>query len=273
MINNEIRGFFKNSVGKKIVNKVYKDGIVRGFGTGTIIKADNDKLEVRFDNNSVIILSQEYFSKANRFVDPSDNDMYKNLTDNYNIQQNAIKVASLHTQPSTTKIDKLNNKQNTTKVSKLNKQREINLNLFGNSYNTKSLVTNNSLRYDEVEKQHNIKIKGAGGGIKINDAKKEIILLSYINQDNSTSNYEYHDKWNDLGEYEYSGKGKIGNQKLTGLNLKLYEANKNGYKIHLYICFKPKDYFYQGEMKLIDRKTGYRTTTSGDELIFVLKRV
>lgn len=249
MISNEIRDFFKISIGKKIENCIIENGVKKGFGVGKIIDVNNGLLKVEFNNNVVNWVSQEYFSLANKFLDEKEEIKYQNFLKQ--LEEEEIKLNK----------DRLRN------------YKKFDFTLFDSNYNTKQLTIDEPLTYEYIEHMHAIKVKGPGVTIKISDIFREIVLLSNIDTDENKGTYIYRDRWNFIDEFEYSGKGKIGEKKLTGFNKRLFSANEKGYRIYLYIRLDKKTFYYQGQMKLIKNKTGFRQTKLGEDLIFVLKRV
>tara|TARA_B100000029_G_scaffold225539_1_gene223350 strand:- start:546 stop:1478 length:933 start_codon:yes stop_codon:yes gene_type:complete len=89
------------------------------------------------------------------------------------------------------------------------------------------------------------------------DAKKR-------NKNTSDAANIYHDSYNDsLGQYLYTGAGQKGDQTLTGRNLRLAEAKKNGKKIHFFRQYNPKSkHQYVGEVEVVGIKKGIQQDNS-----------
>ena len=104
------------------------------------------------------------------------------------------------------------------------------------------------LSFEEVENKFKIKIRGFGRGINI--TPDAIILISKVAK--NKNEFVYHDYWTKEEDYIYSGEGKIGDQLLTRGNAAIANAASVGKKIHLLIKMSSKEYYYQGEFKVID---------------------
>lgn len=104
------------------------------------------------------------------------------------------------------------------------------------------------LSFEEVENKFKIKMRGFGRGINI--TPDAIILISKVAK--NKNEFVYHDYWTKEEDYIYSGEGKIGDQLLTRGNAAIANAASVGKKIHLLIKMSSKEYYYQGEFKVID---------------------
>lgn len=113
------------------------------------------------------------------------------------------------------------------------------------------------LTYQEVEKKFSIQIRGFGRGINVTD--DTVVLISAVKK--SEGHFVYHDRWTFEGDYIYSGEGRRGDQTMTKGNLAIFNAARDGRKIHLLIKYSPQDYRYQGIYQLVD----YRYEDEEDE--------
>ncbi len=86
---------------------------------------------------------------------------------------------------------------------------------------------------------------GQSGGIRKSKTTKSICII--IRHHESL----YEDRW-DGDILFYTGQGKIGDQKLEKFNLGLYNAKKDGFKIYLLEGYQDNEYYYMGEMELIE---------------------
>jgi hypothetical protein len=120
--------------------------------------------------------------------------------------------------------------------------------LFSEDYHATHLARQPILTYQQVEDQFGIQISGFGRGI--NPTPSKVVLISSISK--SDGKFVYHDKWSAEGDYIYSGEGKSGDQAMTKGNLAIKNAARDGKKIHLFVKFSPRDYYYQGVFELVD---------------------
>lgn len=120
--------------------------------------------------------------------------------------------------------------------------------MFARDYHVEKLARQPIFTYQQVEDQFDICISGFGKGINPTDST--VVLISSIGK--ASGNFVYHDKWTADGDYLYSGEGKTGDQTMTKGNLAIRDAARNGKKIHLFVKFSPKEYYYQGVFELVD---------------------
>ncbi len=71
-----------------------------------------------------------------------------------------------------------------------------------------------------------------------------VLILKNINN-------MYGDLWKD-GILHYTGKGRRGDQKLTGSNKRLLNAKKDETIVYLFEVYKVGEYIYKGEVELVD---------------------
>lgn len=119
---------------------------------------------------------------------------------------------------------------------------------FGPDYHAEKLSRKQVLTYQQVEERFGIKIYGPGRGIV--STANAVVLFSTIKK--YDSRFLYHDKWTIEGDYIYSGEGKSGDQTATKGNLAIMNAAKEGKKMHLFVKFSEKEYYYQGVFELAD---------------------
>lgn len=120
--------------------------------------------------------------------------------------------------------------------------------MFSEDYHAAHLARQPILTYQQVEDQFEIQISGFGRGI--NPTPTKVVLISSI--DKSSGKFVYHDKWTAEGDYIYSGEGKSGDQTMSKGNLAIKNAAHDGKKIHLFVKFSPREYYYQGVFELVD---------------------
>lgn len=88
----------------------------------------------------------------------------------------------------------------------------------------------------------------------------------------------YHDEFDSTARIlYYTGQGQKGDQTLTGQNLTLARAKKEGFKVHLFRRYKERRSFeYLGEVEVIQRKNSIQRDAKGKKrkvIIFVLKLI
>jgi 5-methylcytosine-specific restriction protein A len=87
------------------------------------------------------------------------------------------------------------------------------------------------------------------GGMRRSHRTNSLVLIS-----DHTKSF-YCDDWKN-GVFHYSGMGKHGDQSLFfDQNKTLFESPYNGVHIHFFEVFVPTQYFYEGEVSLIDNPT------------------
>lgn len=217
----------------------------KSLGDGKIIDFDGNNIEVQFA------------SKISKFVYPDAFETF--LTLNSADKQKAIyvEIASIKQE----REDKIRTAEEAWRkveeariaalvASKANagKTKKSIEEMFSEDYHAAHLARQPILTYQQVEAQFGIQISGFGRGI--NPTPTTIVLVSSIGK--SGGNFVYHDKWTSDGDYIYSGEGKNGNQSMTKGNYAIQNAARDGKKIHLFVKFSPKDYYYQGVYDLID---------------------
>ena len=85
------------------------------------------------------------------------------------------------------------------------------------------------------------------GGMNYSSKTKTLVLISKQN------NGIYSDKWDyNTKILHYTGHGQVGDQTLTAANKRLLNAKNDGTKVYLFEVFKNGEYFYQGEVELVD---------------------
>ena len=84
------------------------------------------------------------------------------------------------------------------------------------------------------------------GVMNYSSKTKSLVLISKQN------NGIYNDKWDyNTKILHYTG-GQVGDQVLTAANKRLLNAKSDGTKVYLFEVFKNGEYFYQGEVELVD---------------------
>lgn len=121
--------------------------------------------------------------------------------------------------------------------------------MFSEDYHVAHLARQPILTYQQVEDQFEIKISGFGRGINPTPSTV-VVLISSIGK--AGGNFVYHDKWSADGDYIYSGEGKNGDQVMAKGNLAVMNAARDGKRIHLFVKFSPKEYYYQGVFELVN---------------------
>lgn len=88
---------------------------------------------------------------------------------------------------------------------------------------------------------------GNMGGMRRSKTTGTLVIIS----DHTKGLYD--DKWS--GDIlHYTGMGKVGDQIITGnQNKTLAESDTNGVEVHLFEVLQPKEYIYQGVVKLCDK--------------------
>ena len=85
------------------------------------------------------------------------------------------------------------------------------------------------------------------GGMNYSSKTKSLVLISKQN------NGIYNDKWDyNTKILHYTGHGQVGDQLLIAANKRLLNAKSDGTKVYLFEVFKNGEYFYQGEVELVD---------------------
>lgn len=84
---------------------------------------------------------------------------------------------------------------------------------------------------------------GNSGGMRWSSTVGALVLVA----DHTKALYD--DRW-DGNVLHYTGMGRLGDQKLTGQNLRLAEQGKTATPVHLFEVFKPNQYEYRGEVEL-----------------------
>ena len=101
------------------------------------------------------------------------------------------------------------------------------------------------------------------GGMRGSTKNKCLVLIA------KHDNPLYDDQWieNDDGTrtLHYTGKGKVGPQKLDGENKTLSESRTNGIKVYLFESYETNEYVYDGEVKLV--ADPYETNELGEDKI------
>ncbi|MCD8117507.1 MAG: hypothetical protein LUE21_10420 [Oscillospiraceae bacterium] len=120
--------------------------------------------------------------------------------------------------------------------------------MFAPDYHAEKLARQPILTYQQVEDRFGIRISGFGRGI--NPTDDTVVLISSIGK--VRGSFVYHDKWTEDGDYLYSGEGRAGDQAMTKGNLAIRDAARDGKKIHLFVKFSPREYYYQGVFELVD---------------------
>lgn len=214
---------FKVLIGRKVVHK--------SLGAGVIV--DVKGVNVAIDFNGVIRNFQiEIMDQFFRFDDEDTRKLIQSAIDEIKAAKAAEEAAK--------KAEKAA-KEAAAKRAKI-------VGGFDAGYHAEHLDTDKIYTYQEVEAKFGIRIAGYGRGCNLTD--DSIVLISSV--DPSGEHFVYHDKWDDNGDYIFSGEGSIGNQKLTARNKEIINAEKNGKVIHLIIKFSSKEYYYQGVFKLVD---------------------
>lgn len=216
-----------NLVGQKVSHK--------SFGTGVIIEVYDKYLGIDFSGCVRKIQYPDTFAKFMKAEDSVLQQEMLALIDKKNeVAEEKRKQAEIE-------------KSKTESVFKSAKDKRID-DMFGEDYHANYLARHPILTYQQVESQFGIKISGFGRGI--NPTQTSVVLISSISK--SIGNFVYHDKWTSDGDYIYSGEGRTGDQTMTKGNLAIKTAARDNKKIHLFVKFSPKEYYYQGEFTLIE---------------------
>ena len=228
------------------MNLLNEKVIHRSLGDGKIINFDGNNVEVQFA------------CKISKFVYPDAFDTFLTLNNADKQKTVLAEIASAKQEKEDKKRTEegafrkaeearnavLSAKSTTGSHAKLKDIDEM----FSDDYHAAHLARQPILTYQQVEAQFGIQISGFGRGI--NPTPTTIVLISSIGK--SGGNFVYHDKWTTDGDYIYSGEGKNGNQSMTKGNYAIQNAARDGKKIHLFVKFSPRDYYYQGVYELID---------------------
>lgn len=89
------------------------------------------------------------------------------------------------------------------------------------------------------------------GGIRVSNTNKTITIISKLVRRNETNPYQ-DEHINHEGRITYTGMGTVGNQKLTGQNLKIAESRTNGYRMFYFEVYRNNEYTFKGEVILDD---------------------
>lgn len=110
------------------------------------------------------------------------------------------------------------------------------------------------------------------GGMRRSHKTNSLVLIAKHN------NPLYDDQWNNVGIFNYTGMGTIGDQSINfNQNKTLALSKQNGIKVYLFESYKDNEYYYDGEVELygsifqakeIDAKGNLRTVIK-----FPLKRI
>jgi hypothetical protein len=221
------------------------------FGTGVITEQDDKYISV------------EFATKTSRFEYPVAFKLYIEAEDT-SVQGAIMDAIKAKDEADWQRINKALEEWRKAEAEREEREKQRRAELAANAVKTKKTTTicgdyeseyrpdklsrDRVLTYQEVEKEFGIRISGFGRGI--NPTNKTVVLISSINK--SGGKFVYHDRWTADGEYIYSGEGKNGHQTMTRGNMELRDAALNGKKIHLFVKFSPREYYYQGIFELVD---------------------
>lgn len=200
------------------------------YGLGVITKFENNNMTVEFEKQPNEPRKLKYPAAFEKHLRCTDEKIQETIINDLDLSRNTEE-----------------NKYQDIVKQIGNKTRSID-NGFGVNYNLPHLSRNPILTYSEVEMQFGIKISGFGKGINITDSS--IVLISSI--DTKKTDFVYHDRWTEEGDYIYSGEGKNGDQSLTRGNKAIVSAADENKVIHLFVKFSPQEYYYQGVFRLVD---------------------
>jgi Trp operon repressor len=126
-------------------------------------------------------------------------------------------------------------------------ERESIITRYDADYHAEHMSTNVVLTYQDVQEKFGIRIAGFGRGA--NSTADSVVLISSVDPEND--NFVYHDRWDNNGDYIFSGEGKVGDQMMTRGNLAIKSAENDNKQIHLFIKESSQEYYYQGVFKLV----------------------
>ena len=89
------------------------------------------------------------------------------------------------------------------------------------------------------------------GGIRVSNTNKAITIISKLVRRNETNPYQ-DEHMNFEGRITYTGMGTVGDQKLSGQNLKIAESRTNGYRMFYFEVYQNNEYTFKGEVILDD---------------------
>lgn len=214
------------------------------FGIGTVIAFDNKYITVEFSNKTTKFLYPDAFEK---YIKAEDESVQKNILENIQAAKDLAEKKRLEEEAARKAAEEAKRQANTIHTSTRRKAKSID-EMFAPDYHAEKLARQPILTYQEVENEFGISISGFGRGINPTDST--VVLISSISK--SGGNFVYHDKWTTDGDYLYSGEGKTGDQTMTKGNLAIKNAANDGKKIHLFVKFSPKEYYYQGIFELVE---------------------
>lgn len=168
--------------GSEIRNGVIKSKVRHTrFGEGTITKAMDNYLTIRFSTKESKFLFPDSFEKFIKAEDPTLQEEVLDL-----IKKKKDELDRHQQEEEERKFEKEQNKQ----VSEITKKRRDVEAGFGKDYNVKYLAKQPILTYQDVEEQFGIKISGFGRGINVTpstivlissvDKKKEVLFIMII---------------------------------------------------------------------------------------------
>ena len=238
------------------------------LGTGEVIECDGKYIKVKFDDGI------HQFRIPNAFGQYiwAEDDAVQQAFDQLNAARIAeeelrrIEQAQRDKEEEERRAEAMRNAQARLERMLFNRK-------FPADYHPEHVSYDVRLTYEQVEDRFGIQRKGYGGR-GINPIDDAIVLFSSV--DYSGGNFVYHDKWTEDGDYLYSGEGSSGDQTMTGGNLAIKNAAKDGKKILLFVKRSSKEYYYQGVFVLVDYTQEDRRGEDGKlrkEYVFRLRRV
>lgn len=216
-------------IGLKVKHKV--------FGAGVITETDGNYITVEFAAKTSKFVYPDAFEKFIKAEDPA---VQESIVDSIH----DVKAAAEQKRQAEDAAEERRRAAIAVAAPKAKTLDEM----FAPDYHVEKLTRQPILTYQQVEDQFSIRISGFGRGI--NSTDDTVVLISSIGK--TSGNFVYHDKWTADGDYLYSGEGKTGDQTMTKGNLAIRDAARNGKKIHLFVKFSPRQYYYQGVFELVD---------------------
>ena len=214
------------------------------FGAGVIIEKDGNYITIEFSTKTTKFVYPDAFEK---FIKAEDIDVQQAIVNSIN----DAKAAAEQKRQAEEEARKASAEQCRAAIAiaapKVKKTKTLD-EMFAPDYHAEKLARQPILTYQQVEDQFGIRISGFGRGINPTDST--VVLISSIGK--ASGNFVYHDKWTIDGDYLYSGEGKNGDQTMTKGNLAIRDAARNGKKIHLFVKFSPREYYYQGVFELVN---------------------
>jgi hypothetical protein len=161
-------------------------------------------------------------------------------------------------------------RENTINAPTINSQRRF-YDSFDERYNAKHLKRDTILTYSQVEKLFGIQILGPGKGINLTN--DHLVLISTLELNNGR--YSYHDRFDDNGDYLYTGQGQNRDQTLTNTNTHIITCSKTNKPIYLFVKLSSTEYLYQGQVEYVNHEFVDRNVNGRvfNQIEFRLRRI